>query len=782
MAGEWKSALEMRGLEPRRIDSETHGKHIQRELISRMNAFKPQREILIICWAAYERLWYMPPHKNIDVIIDEVPPIDQFYQWNVTGHLEELSDILDIGSSTGNMAEVSARDAVELEERLLELGDDVDRLFRDFKWNLLSPYKSMFVGVEAYDRVFNQKQFSEKSSEANRVPFVSMLNPDLFEGATLLGANIQHSMVYQWLTKFHESKFVEHGRIKSRLQPAVSNGHRLKLYYFFDGDVRSSRYRFNGESDQGDLLIDEMDRRAIELFGSEKFLYATNNLRECEALSQLGHAERIPVETRGLNSYSAFDNIYISFALNRTPSHIKLLNGLGLSSDVIYRATTCEQGYQSVCRTSLRDRKAQGDVKALLPDFTMASYTAEHFPGATLIKLPLSYVPKPNPFTPTEKKQRDSAKKARNAITASKRVPESLLLKEFGRALEEEQHQQTAPQGRGALASLAQNETSNTDQVDPEGRPPTCYVTLHDRKTDCTADAHDSLAMSPMDFVAYLRTQAKCRRDSKEDRRMYNPAVYLRPPGGYGWRTIANYQASSMLVLDFDNGDVSPEQFTSTFGRDVSPQRRLNFAIYNSFSRSPQEPNCFHVVVFFREPARSVEEHKAVFDTIVRRLEEERFSRDRMELDDCSGVQSFYIPCTNRAHPEMAFFESHGVTARDLTKAISPKLCMKTAIQNEPWRLFSGIADVLPSPSAIEEVLSPYRGMKEDRHKPIFDACRRLRLLGLSHAEIEARITQTFGSEPKVMKKTKNDLRSIDRYLGRFPSMPTGSANTTPGN
>jgi hypothetical protein len=60
-------------------------------------------------------------------------------------------------------------------------------------------------------------------------------------------------------------------------------------------------------------------------------------------------------------------------------------------------------------------------------------------------------------------------------------------------------------------------------------------------------------------------------------------------------------------------------------------------------------------------------EHEAVYNSIVSRLEDEGFTLEGMKLDKgCkSGVLSFYMPCTNHAHPDYAFFRTHGTKIRD---------------------------------------------------------------------------------------------------------------------
>jgi hypothetical protein len=45
-----------------------------------------------------------------------------------------------------------------------------------------------------------------------------------------------------------------------------------------------------------------------------------------------------------------------------------------------------------------------------------------------------------------------------------------------------------------------------------------------------------------------------------------------------------------MLVLDFDNGALSPEQFVEIFWTKAGRAGKRSFIICNTFSRSPEEP------------------------------------------------------------------------------------------------------------------------------------------------------------------------------------------------
>ncbi len=97
--------------------------------------------------------------------------------------------------------------------------------------------------------------------------------------------------------------------------------------------------------------------------------------------------------------------------------------------------------------------------------------------------------------------------------------------------------------------------------------------------------------------------------------------------------------------------------------------------ITNSFSRSPTEPNRFHVIMFYKRPATSIDQHKAIVADVIGRLEANGF---RTAVTGpitivSRRVHSFYLPATNRKRPEWAFFNRYGIKTRELERcAIDP--------------------------------------------------------------------------------------------------------------
>lgn len=226
--------------------------------------------------------------------------------------------------------------------------------------------------------------------------------------------------------------------------------------------------------------------------------------------------------------------------------------------------------------------------------------------------------------------------------------------------------------------------------------------------------------------------------------------------------------ASYFLVLDFDGGDLTPEAFEDIFWRKVKKGQRHPFIIHSTFNRRAENPNKFHVILPYKRPARSFEEHRAVYDYIVWRLEEAGYTEKSLGLDHLSKAanQPFWIPTVNRAHPEFAFFRTFGTKSRDFNRyALDPELCPK-----EEWSPPSERKTVwVPQTGEklkerIEAAEQRLWGMSHNRHRPFFEYAVLLALARLDEFEIEAKLEEVAGSEPHMRKKVAGAMRSLKKY------------------
>ena len=66
------------------------------------------------------------------------------------------------------------------------------------------------------------------------------------------------------------------------------------------------------------------------------------------------------------------------------------------------------------------------------------------------------------------------------------------------------------------------------------------------------------------ELVSHFRTMSRAPVDRKEDVELFCPSVFNPELEGNGFRTENKFVAASFLVLDFDDGAVSPEDLIAT--------------------------------------------------------------------------------------------------------------------------------------------------------------------------------------------------------------------------
>jgi hypothetical protein len=351
-----------------------------------------------------------------------------------------------------------------------------------------------------------------------------------------------------------------------------------------------------------------------------------------------------------------------------------------------------------------------------------------------------SILPEKNTFTQSQKQHRSATKKVRALLLDPKSEPFLLVSKRVG------------------TDSGADSEQAN---LSLEGDQLEVFVTFHPSPCSPTDD-HALHRMDVQDFIGIMRKYARTVVGKKDDGLLFNPAVF-DPQSGEGCRRKEHFVQSSFMVLDFDNGLLTPEAFTELFWDDVGPSRRRSFLLCNSFSRSPEEPNRFRVVLFYKKPANSIEERWAVYDAIATRLADSGYSAEATKLDpQCrSGVQSFWMPCTNKRHQDHARFILRGTKTREILRhGIDPNDYLKTKASastiplKPPDRRSTDRREV-------EGMIAQLQGMSEDRHSLVFDIGLTFQRMGMSLVEIEQELKLAANGDRKLLKKIKGCIRSL---------------------
>ena len=364
-----RQTLEDLGLRADVID-EDNQPNVNAAITSALKDAPSEGAVLLITWKAYADLSYFHDRECWTRIIDEVPQLDVFRPYKLPYNYRFLSDHIEIKRSVNeHISEVKAKDYWALKHFLGKARDDVhdlfDKLFRD----LLSPNKAVYVDSESWTRI-TEHQVVSKDEEKNRIFFLTLLKPNLFQDAILLGANIVKSMVHDWLSRYHRYQFVEEADIAQNLRSLPDNlGQRLEISHF-GFDKLFSKWQRDKPSENGGSVLSKMEEQVIAEFGREPFLFTLNNDRDDKRLLEAG-GTRIPAIAHGLNEFQAYRNVFFGAALNREPKHNRMLLDLGFSSRCIQQSAL-EVTYQATMRSALRDFGSTETVRVVVPDVRAA--------------------------------------------------------------------------------------------------------------------------------------------------------------------------------------------------------------------------------------------------------------------------------------------------------------------------------------------------------------------------------------------------------------------------
>lgn len=739
LLNETKEALRKVGIEAEVISSETHPKRVKKTAIESIKATLDCGHVLLMTWSAYIDLPYFNRRSNWEIIVDEIPQVDRFYRLMLPQNYEFVTEHLQIfPTDQSGLSLIKAKNPGRIKRLLDGPHDDVHELFRPLFRDVLSSNKSVYVDRKSWYRIAEDHDVS-KQDEENTIYFLSMLKPDPLLGAVLLGANLKESLLYSWFSG-QGVQFIEERGISSRLRQFPADlGERLRISYFIPGR-NISKALSRKEANGGGNLIDRMDELAVKEFGAGKFIYMANNDRDSQIVANAPNVTQAPVVSNGLNFLRHHHNIYFSASLNREPKHFAMLRSLGLSSNLVHQATAHETCYQGVMRTSLRNPASTDKVHAIVPDEPSAERLGELL-GCHEIKQIGDLLPRPKTaWSQTERSRRFRFGGVKEHIFTPGNQQESSINEKCCDS--------------GAIKNYPPNLS--------------CNVTFHKKKYAEKADEFVIRHYELHDFLCDLRVFARTQIDSKDELFLWSPATF-DPKGGEGYRRQDYFVRSSFLVLDFDDGTLSPDDFQDIFWHKAKRGERHSFVIHNSFSRSAEHPNKFRVILFYQKPAQSIEDHKASYHYVVRRLEEWGHTEESAKLDSAckSGNQSFWIPSINRAHPDFAFFREWGIKTRDLERcAIDPLACPREVTNVE-----SSAVGPLSEPAIKKRFLEKAAVMEAElatmttgRHHLFFQFGVYLAKGGLPKYEIESRLLVCAGQETKMRKKIRGILKSLEKY------------------
>ena len=313
-------------------------------------------------------------------------------------------------------------------------------------------------------------------------------------------------------------------------------------------------------------------------------------------------------------------------------------------------------------------------------------------------------------------------------------------------------------------------------RVADRSHPPdefTLRLTLHKSIYDKSPESHRSAAFSISEFVDEFRTQKSHTIAKKEKLTLFNPSQFDTFSPYDEYRTKSNFVYASAVVLDFDKGTMTPEQFEDVFWHHATSIRKFSFLICNTFSRSPEQPNRFRVVIPLATPIRSVKTYERVVDWILYTLIETLPDDVVIGLDrkSRSAVQSYYLPCTNQKYPESAFLRAHGLNKREFKRWGLKTSGFERSIPRSGAKESTEIIHIFGASNrdgleALRSEFNALMAMTEERHNRYFQLTWDLRKVGVPYDEARSILLQIAKGEEKMIRKAHCNLLRVKSKVG----------------
>ena len=391
---------------------------------------------------------------------------------------------------------------------------------------------------------------------------------------------------------------------------------------------------------------------------------------------------------------------------NRKNTHRGMLNDLGISDEVQRQSVVYSALHQVTMRSAARNPDSKAHVKILVPDMFMADDVADALGGAFIGdadgKLPERF----RVSTGCE-------------LNAKNEDYKDSILPGFGVALS------TNKNPRAASAPFPEFDD------DPDPRVVVTWNELRPR-FDNPAKNYDTRFKSEpvrvLQLVAYLkRMHERVRADKTGDKLFQLTQFDEDVPITASWLNRRNFQLSYGLLLDFDGGSVTPEEFERIFWHDAGSHTKLPFIITNTFS-STRENAKFRAIVPFKDSTHSIAHFKAVVNAFINRLEKNGHPLKTSGLDSKAArdaVHRYLLPCTNAARPEAAFFRAHGLRRSDefLRYAVDPNRYVPAPRKQWTRKMKSPQNTVINKEAVLEkadEIKREIDGMLDGRRAQVF--------------------------------------------------------------
>ena len=574
-------------------------------------------DLLYVTHAGFLRTPHWHRADTWNLFVDEAMEVTYHREFRLRKYRHLLLDLFHVYPSRHERyGALEARNHGQLDEALAQIKDDeIYQHFADPIWRLRHGHWNLYVDHEAFQKFRNGETYT--------LDLHGLLAPSIFEpfaNVTMMGANLNDSIMYKYFAK-EGCTFSDHTAINNGLQyRSHGNGSRLLIKYLTEGKwsktLRNRKARKDDDPDVADdicgLYMDLCQQEAAKHSKLPPLWIGNNDIRNEEF-----DGERLKNVPHGMNSYMTHEVCCIFSALNPPQAHRKFLQELcGMTEREVRRALLSQTAYQACGRGIIRDPDSTGIFLLIVPDRDTAEDIARYYPGCRIEKL-LTDIEEPKIGRPSKygsDAERNEAKREQNRLSQRRVRRKSLYLgdlSDIGRT--PDQIRQSVVHVLNEWAELGAGTTGMS------GFARSDWLS----KSDKIGQGH-TVFMPTTDWISEMQRRQGVTRICKEASLLTCPTIFDKPlqlpdhltamgisidaPA----RTKEDAVACRGVLLDFENGDMMPEDFAAVF-----PD--LEFLAYSSWSHRPDAPR-FRIGIPSTQPIPP-EIHALILHTIADQLE-----------------------------------------------------------------------------------------------------------------------------------------------------------------
>ncbi|WP_187387899.1 hypothetical protein [Bradyrhizobium sp.] len=610
---------------------DTVGANVAHQLAEYLAAPEDRPQVVMATHQALPRIPFLSNAANWHLLIDEVPQIDREQAHIVPSTHPLLTDHIQVAQHDGVYGQVMLSTPEAL--KTLARNPDEDELLERFRETaniLTTKHWRSFVHVETYHKLLNGKA---KTLNIHSVLMPSLVND--FASVLVAGANFEDTGLFALWSKMGVNFTPDVGIVESLRYRQHSNGNLATIHYALDRNW--SRHLLEQETD-GKPNLDRLRDAAKVAFEGRAFLWQANKSVPDNFFKSCG--QRLPNNPLGLNEFDTVHDVVFLSALNPSPAHARFLQSRGLTPTEIERQGYCGVAYQAVMRTSLRDAADKNLKNIIVPDERLAQYLADMLPGATLTKLDTGISDQVEKGGRPRVHQ-DNAAKMRCRRERESKIRADLLAEVFVHG---------KPQGEieagfsPSDSRMHRNETAIGLYRGSVSQDQHFWATIFSHIKSSMPEAYLSCA-SGEHFAQAMAAAHGRNVASKESNPLFSPAIF--DPGrisgsNRGWDNILYLQN---IVLDFENGELTPTQIP-----DLFPDLRL--IVTNSYGHTADSPR-FRVIILTSHTIGPAA-YEALWDALAAKLREagytksprakSRLKKSGLDHSKRAATSLFYLP------------------------------------------------------------------------------------------------------------------------------------------